>query len=124
MSAPEIIDLHHLRRMTLGDRGVEREVLMLFQGQITTALARLALADLSEIASIAHALKGAAGGVGSSKVAEAAGALEGALRDPLDGGSLAAALARLTAAAVEAHTAIGTIVSRDTGEADIGSSAP
>ena len=82
--APEgpAIDLEHLERMTLGERELEREVLMLFVQQSTDLLARLEKLP-REGASLAHTLKGSALGIGAFAVAEAAESLECRLRQGL-----------------------------------------
>ena len=93
--APEgpVIDLEHLERMTLGERELEREVLMLFAQQATDLLARLEKLP-REGASLAHTLKGSARGIGAFAVAEAADELERRLRQRLPATAEVAALAR------------------------------
>jgi len=72
------IDLDHLRKMTLCDPALEREVLRLFVEQ--TANLMRTLASLPENAAVlAHTLKGSARAIGAFRVAEAAAALEAAL---------------------------------------------
>jgi HPt (histidine-containing phosphotransfer) domain-containing protein len=96
------IDLTHLRRMTLGDAGLEREVLGMFLKQTDSVLG--ALAGLPpDAAALAHTLKGSARAIGAFGVAERASALEGALRDGRD---IAQAFAALDAAVDEARSAI------------------
>lgn len=82
--APEgpVIDLDHLARMTLGERELEREVLMLFASQADDLLARLEKIP-REGASLAHTLKGSARGIGAFVVADAAEQLERRLRQGL-----------------------------------------
>jgi HPt (histidine-containing phosphotransfer) domain-containing protein len=73
------IDLDHLRKMTLSDPALEREVLQLFvdqSGQLMPTLATLP----ENAAALAHTLKGSARAIGAFRVAEAAAALEAALR--------------------------------------------
>ena len=73
------IDLDHLRRMTLSDPVLEREVLLLFVEQ--TAKLMRTLAELpDDAAALAHTLKGSARAIGAFGMAEAAAALEAALR--------------------------------------------
>lgn len=87
------IDLHHLRKMTLSDPALEREVLRLFVEQ--TANLMRTLASLPEnAAALAHTLKGSARAIGAFRVAEAAAALEAALH--VEGGAREA-LAQLEA---------------------------
>jgi HPt (histidine-containing phosphotransfer) domain-containing protein len=82
--APEgpVLDLDHLQRMTLGERELEREVLMLFAQQSADLLARLEKLP-REGASLAHTLKGSARGIGAFAVADAADDLERRLRQGL-----------------------------------------
>src|SRR5712672_2093540 len=82
------IDIAHLKRMTLGDAGLEREVLAMFAGQAV----RLIEALPADAAEIAHTLNGSARAIGAFKVAEAAEGFEASLRD---GGEPSEALARL-----------------------------
>ena len=59
------IDLVHLSRMTLGDRGLEREVLALFDRQATVLVSRMRSASPGSVTTVAHTLKGSARGVGA-----------------------------------------------------------
>src|ERR1700676_5316081 len=70
------IDLVHLARMTLGDRSLEREVLQLFDRQVTMLIARVREGSRGAVAALAHALKGSARGIGAGRVAGAAEAVE------------------------------------------------
>jgi HPt (histidine-containing phosphotransfer) domain-containing protein len=77
------IDFDHLRRMTLGDNALEREVLAMFAGQAAELAA--ALAQLPpDAATLAHKLKGSARAIGAVHVAAAAADLETALRNGAD----------------------------------------
>jgi HPt (histidine-containing phosphotransfer) domain-containing protein len=77
------IDFDHLRRMTLGDNSLEREVLAMYAGQAAELAA--ALAQLStDAATLAHKLKGSARAIGAVHVAAAAADLETALRNGAD----------------------------------------
>jgi len=82
--APEgpALDLDHLDRMTLGEKELQREVLMLFTQQSADLLARLERLP-REGASLAHTLKGSARGIGAFAVADAAEDLERRLRQGL-----------------------------------------
>jgi HPt (histidine-containing phosphotransfer) domain-containing protein len=82
--APEgpALDIPHLERMTLGERELEREVLLLFAQQAGDLLRRLEKLP-REGWSLAHTLKGSAGGIGAFAVAEAAGEVERSLRHGL-----------------------------------------
>jgi hypothetical protein len=70
------IDRSHLARMTFGDRGLERELLELFDRQAALLVGRIGRADAATAAALAHTLKGSALGVGALQVASAAAALE------------------------------------------------
>ena len=98
--APEgpVIDLDHLERMTLGEKELEREVLMLFAQQSTDLLARLEKLP-REGASLAHTLKGSARGIGAFAVAQAADDLERRLRQGLSVTAEVLALAEAIGAA-------------------------
>ena len=73
------IDLAHLSRMTLGDTGVEREVLAMFAAQATDLVDRLA-AMPADADRLAHTLKGSARAIGAFRVADAAAEVEAAIR--------------------------------------------
>lgn len=77
------VDLDHLNRYTGGDRGLNREILKLFEEQCATMLAQLdALARTDGGAStknwleLAHTLKGAARGIGAFGLADVAAEVE------------------------------------------------
>lgn len=70
------IDRDHLQRATLGDRALERELLAMFQTQLAEARTRLAGADAAERSRIAHAIKGAARGLGAFEIADCAAKIE------------------------------------------------
>jgi HPt (histidine-containing phosphotransfer) domain-containing protein len=99
------IDLVHLARMTLGDRGLEREVLQLFDRQSTLLIARMRAAAPGGVAMLAHTLKGSARGIGAWRVARAAEALE--VADALE---VSVALDRLAAASDEARAVIAELL--------------
>jgi HPt (histidine-containing phosphotransfer) domain-containing protein len=99
------ISLDQLRRMTLGDADLEREVLGMFSTQAARLFDQLsALRD--EAPALAHTLKGSARAIGADAVAEAAEALETALRN----GVPAQALAVLGEAVAEARAAIADML--------------
>jgi HPt (histidine-containing phosphotransfer) domain-containing protein len=95
------ISLDQLRRMTLGDADLEREVLSMFAAQAARLFAQLTTLP-DDAAAIAHTLKGSARAIGATDVAEAAQALEAALRT----GDPACALTGLGSAIAEARSAI------------------
>jgi HPt (histidine-containing phosphotransfer) domain-containing protein len=102
------IDLEHLRRMTLGDAGLEREVLAMFAAQTVTLIGALS-AMPPEAGALAHTLKGSARAIGAFAVADAAVCLEAAIQkgeDPVP------SLAGLKDAVTEARAAIDAILRR------------
>jgi len=103
------ISLDQLRRMTLGDRDLEREVLDMFATQADRILAQL-MAMPDDATALAHTLKGSARAIGALAVAEAAEALETAIRGGEPGHALAFALAELDAAVGEARMAIAEML--------------
>ena len=100
-----VIDLDHLARMTLGERGLEVEVLALFDRQAAVLLARMADSAPAAVAAFAHTLKGSARGIGAWRVAEAADAVE-MKASRSDAAEVAAAVRRLVAAVDEAKAVI------------------
>ena len=70
------IDVAHLGRMTFGEKGLEGEVLRLFDRQAGMLLARIQAASPEAVTSFAHTLKGSARGIGAWQVAKAAEAVE------------------------------------------------
>jgi HPt (histidine-containing phosphotransfer) domain-containing protein len=74
--AARVIDRDHLARMTFGDRGLEREVLQLFDRQAELLLARMRTGAPQAVATLAHTLRGSAAGIGADRVAAAAEAVE------------------------------------------------
>jgi HPt (histidine-containing phosphotransfer) domain-containing protein len=97
------IDIAHLRRMTLGDARLEREVLAMFARQAVRLIEGLA-AWPSDAAEIAHTLNGSARAIGAFKVAEAAEAFEANLSSE--------ALSALKQAVAQARHAIGAMLRR------------
>jgi HPt (histidine-containing phosphotransfer) domain-containing protein len=102
------IDVEHLRRMTLGDTGLEQEVLAMFAAQSAILLDTLATLP-AEAGALAHTLKGSAKAIGAFAVAEAAARLEAVLAD---GGDPFEALAELGDAVALARTAIDALLHR------------
>ncbi|MBN9040779.1 MAG: hypothetical protein BGP05_17215 [Rhizobiales bacterium 62-47] len=74
-----VIDLSHLRAMTMSDDALQREVLQLFLAQSDEITAALA-AWPDNAAALAHTLKGSARAIGAVRVADAAAGIEDALR--------------------------------------------
>jgi HPt (histidine-containing phosphotransfer) domain-containing protein len=102
------IDIVHLRRMTLGDVSLEREVLAMFSAQ-AVGLASALAALPSDARALAHTLKGSARAIGAFGVADAAACLEALIQN---GGDPAEALAELTDAVAQARAAIDAILQR------------
>jgi HPt (histidine-containing phosphotransfer) domain-containing protein len=69
------IDTAHLQQMTLGDAALQREVLTLFVRQSTDLVARMSMFP-TDMAAIAHKLKGSARGIGAFSAASSAERLE------------------------------------------------
>jgi HPt (histidine-containing phosphotransfer) domain-containing protein len=102
------IDTEHLQRMTLGDAGLEREVLAMFSAQTVRLMSELA-APSSDRRALVHTLKGSARAIGAFRVAEAAELLEAVLHrgdDPTE------VLDELSNAVAGARTAIDEILRR------------
>ncbi len=78
-AAPAILDLAHLRRYTLDDMSLQREVLGLFRDQVklTVATLRRSCNDKAAWAMAAHTLKGTARAVGAFHLGQAAERAEG-----------------------------------------------
>ena len=102
------IDFEHLSRMTLGDAGLEQEVLAMFVAQSTTLASTLA-AMPADASALAHTLKGSARAIGAFSVADAAARLEAAIARGFD---TSAALAELGETVAEARAAIETVLRR------------
>jgi HPt (histidine-containing phosphotransfer) domain-containing protein len=75
MTGPAI-DLEHFEAATFGDRALQREVLGLFEAQAVKLLQTIRTASGKEQSEAAHALKGAARGIGAFRVADEAEKIE------------------------------------------------
>ncbi|HEX3504912.1 MAG TPA: Hpt domain-containing protein [Xanthobacteraceae bacterium] len=106
-----VIDGTHLECMTLGDRGLEREVLELFVRQTTIMLGRIVGAEPALAAAAAHTLKGSARGIGAWRVAHAAELVESAAIGEGAPSAMEEAVTELEAASLEASAAIGARLS-------------
>lgn len=100
------VDLAHLRRMTLGDAALEREVLSMFSAQ-ASHLAGAIEAEPGAAGALTHTLKGSARAVGAFAVADAAAHLETLIRS---GGDKAEALSELADAIAQARAAIEALL--------------
>jgi HPt (histidine-containing phosphotransfer) domain-containing protein len=103
------IDLAHLKRMTLGDAGLEAEVLAMFSAQAVRLIGSLAALP-ADAGALAHTLKGSARAIGAFRVAESAESLEAALGGNDD--DVHEALAELKEAVIQARTAIDAMLRR------------
>jgi HPt (histidine-containing phosphotransfer) domain-containing protein len=102
------IDIEHLRRMTLGDASLEREVLAMFSAQAVRLIATLATLP-PDAGALAHTLKGSARAIGAFGVADAAESLEAAI---LSDGDPTEALAELDETIAQARMAVDAILRR------------
>lgn len=100
------IDRGQLARMTFGDRGLEREVLQLFDRQAGLLLARMHSGEPAAMATLAHTLKGSAASIGATGVMLAAAAVEQAA----SAAERDLAIGRLAMAIDEARAAIATLL--------------
>ena len=86
------IDFEHLKRMTLGDAGLEQEVLAMFAAQSAKLIGALADSAGRMRPTLAHTLKGSARAIGAFAVADAAARLEAVLAGGADPSDLLAEL--------------------------------
>jgi len=100
-----VIDEEHLGRMTLGDRGLERELLQIFVRQSATILDHVTGHDPAAIAAAAHTIIGSARGIGAWRVARAAEQLERVVAEGNEK-DLDEAIAALKSASLEVKAAI------------------
>ncbi|HRF07757.1 MAG TPA: Hpt domain-containing protein [Xanthobacteraceae bacterium] len=70
------IDLDHFEAVTFGDRALQDEILTLFEVQAAKLLATISDSDGKARSEAAHALKGAARGIGAFAVADEAEKIE------------------------------------------------
>lgn len=104
------VDLVHLARHTLGNRDLEREVLVLFQRQSACYVRRLKMADnTEEQCAAAHIIKGSSRGIGAWRVADLAEAVEAAyMEGRIDADLL---VDHLSSAIEDANAYIGELLS-------------
>ena len=98
-SSSRPIDLVHLASQTMGDKGLEMEVLQMFARQARRCIQELSTGDADTIRASAHRLKGAAMAVGAFRVTTAAEELEDNCQD-------ASQIANVGAAVIEAENFI------------------
>jgi HPt (histidine-containing phosphotransfer) domain-containing protein len=103
------IDLVHLSRQSLGDPGLEEEILRTFDQLVQTYVARIREAGKSETVLFnLHCLKGASSGVGANSIAALARSAEEEVRR---GGALSGeSMADLGMAAEEVRTFIASLL--------------
>ncbi len=102
------IDFDHLQRMTLGDAGIEQEVLTMFSAQSLQLMHTLA-AIPADAGALTHTLKGSARAIGAFAVADAAARLEAVIAR---GSDISTALAELGEAVTQAREAIEAVLRR------------
>ena len=74
---PEVLDVDHLSRYTMGNRDLERELLRLFRAQIRAQVTGVAQArDAQDWRFATHTLKGVARSIGAWAIADTAEKLE------------------------------------------------
>jgi len=100
------IDIAHLRRMTLGDAALEREVLSMFSAQAARLVKALAALP-PDASALAHTLKGSARAVGAFALGDAAAHLETLIKT---GGNIEDALNELDDAVTDARDAIDAVL--------------
>lgn len=111
------IDLFHLRRMTVGDRRLEREILDLFERQIGLLVDRMRDAEPVGLAVLAHTVKGSARSIGAGELAEAAEKIELSIER---GGDGAAGLRAVVAARKRVSAAVARMRQNEAGaDADL-----
>lgn len=107
--AGDPIDLKHLGRYTLGDAGLEREVLGLFAGQVPVTIAALKEASSDKDWQMAaHTLKGSGRAVGAWHLADLALQAE-SIRGAYDRTAGASIVRQIEAAAAEVARYIGAL---------------
>jgi HPt (histidine-containing phosphotransfer) domain-containing protein len=102
------IDVEHLKRMTLGDASLEREVLAMFSAQSVGLIGKLKSLP-ADAGTLVHTLKGSARAIGAFAVADAAAGLETALSN---GGDPSQALTELNDAVAQARSAVDAMLRR------------
>ncbi|MCF6198672.1 MAG: Hpt domain-containing protein [Hyphomicrobiaceae bacterium] len=101
-----LLDADHLKKYTLGDLALEREVLGMFLDQSRLYLKRLqSPKDPKDWGEAAHSLKGSASAVGAFKIAERAAQLE-QVDEPFNSSVCTAMLALLQSDLEETGVAI------------------
>jgi len=101
----DVIDLEHLARYTGGEKGLNAEILKLFDGQIGEMVGQLrsvmVARDSKRWKEITHTIKGAARGVGAFSFGDAAAAAEPV--DPANAERAGQCINRLSEEAMAVH---------------------
>jgi len=98
------IDLDHFEAATFGDRALQDEILTLFEAQAAKLLAIIRDSDGKARSEAAHALKGAARGIGAFAVADEAEKIERGMGGSAEMLALRIAEAQNAAAVLRART--------------------
>ena len=108
------IDMVHLARQTLGDKGLELEVLRMFDDAAAVYFGRIERSTtVEDLLRHLHTLRGAAAGIGAAAVASLAGTAERELRE---GGPVnPERIHDLEMAVTECRAWIGELLSREAG---------
>lgn len=110
---PEVLDLDHLARYTMGNRDLERELLRLFRAQIRAQVTGLAEArDAQDWRFATHTLKGVARSIGAWAIADTAEKLEQIGHGGDDRGVYARLMVDLAARVAACEREIARIVGR------------
>jgi HPt (histidine-containing phosphotransfer) domain-containing protein len=106
--ATTAIDGAHLARVTFGNRGLEREVLQLFDRQAKMLIDRMRAGGMEATGPLTHALKGSALNIGARRGGQACEAVEAAAG--ATAAEYAQALERLSVAVDEARARIAEML--------------
>ena len=110
---PEVLDLDHLARYTMGNRELERELLRLFRTQIRAQVTGVAQArDAQDWRFATHTLKGVARSIGAWAIADTAEKLEQIGHDGDDSGVYGRLMVDLAAQITACEREIARIVGR------------
>jgi HPt (histidine-containing phosphotransfer) domain-containing protein len=110
---PEVIDMDHLARYTMGNRELERELLRLFRAQLRTQVSGVAHArDAEDWRFATHTLKGVARSIGAWAIADIAEKLEQIGHGGDDSGVYRRLMADLAARIADCEREIARIVGR------------
>jgi HPt (histidine-containing phosphotransfer) domain-containing protein len=112
-AGPEVLDLDHLARYTMGNRELERELLRLFRTQLRAQMTGVALArDAQDWRFATHTLKGVARSIGAWAIADTAEKLEQIGHDGDDSGVYGRLMVDLAARIAACEREIARIVGR------------